>query len=162
MTNATRNVLELSASGRHEGSATRELSADLIAALDDRYGDIATVRRDVSKDMPFVDADWIEANFTPDELRTKAHAETLAFSDELVEELQNADTLVIGVPVYNFSIPASLKAWIDMIARARSTFPPGSGETHNSGSTLVMAISADRTLAPGSVPSTAMRWVSLS
>jgi len=50
------------------------------------------------------------------------HRETLGYSDELVDELKNADTLVIGVPVYNFSIAATLKAWIDMIARARLTF----------------------------------------
>ena len=72
--------------------------------------------------MPFVDEAWIEANFTPDAVRTRQHVEALAYSDELVVELKKADIVVIGVPIYNFSIPATLKAWIDMIARARLTF----------------------------------------
>ena len=122
MNDNTLQVLELSSSGRSNGSITRSLSADLIAALEDRYQDVQITRRDLSRGMPFIDEAWIEANFTPDEERTEKHFNALSFSDELVDELKNADALVIGVPVYNFSIPASLKAWIDMIARARSTF----------------------------------------
>ena len=116
------NVLEIAASGRDEGSVSRQLSADLIAAIESRQGSIEHRRRDLVRGVPFVDADWIEANFTPDEVRTAAHRDVLAYSDELVAELQDADVLVIGVPVYNFSVPAALKAWIDMIARARLTF----------------------------------------
>lgn len=115
-------VLEVSASARINGSASRQLSSDLIKALDDRYDGVQVVRRDLIDGLPFVDEDWIEANFTADEARTEGHRETLALSDSLVDELRNADILVIGVPVYNFSIPAALKAWIDMIARARETF----------------------------------------
>jgi FMN-dependent NADH-azoreductase len=115
-------ILEIAASGRRDGSITRQLSADLISALQDRFGPTEVNRRDLASDVPFVDEAWIEANFTPDEGRTQKHKDTLAYSDELVAELRNADTLVIGVPVYNFSIPASLKAWIDMVARARLTF----------------------------------------
>lgn len=115
-------VLEVSASARTDGSASRQLSKDLIAALDDRDDGVRVVHRDLIDGLPFVDADWIEANFTPDDLRTEKHRDALAFSDSLVAELRNADILVIGVPVYNFSIPAALKAWIDMIARARETF----------------------------------------
>jgi FMN-dependent NADH-azoreductase len=115
-------VLYVSASGRSGGSVSRQLSRDLIAALDDRYGAIEVTHRDVAKGVPFVDEDWINANFTPEESRTEEQRSTLAYSDALVSELQAADILVLGVPVYNFSIPASLKAWIDMIARARLTF----------------------------------------
>jgi len=122
MQNQEIRVLEVSASGRLAGSASRELTSDLIAALDDRYGNVQTLRRDLADGVPFVDEAFIEANFTPEELRSDEHREALAFSDTLVAELQHADVLVIGVPVYNFSIPAALKAWIDMIARARRTF----------------------------------------
>ena len=115
-------VLEVSASGRFAGSASRELSRDLVAALEDRHGSVQTVRRDLSTGVPFVDEAWIEANFTPDESRTDQHRDALAFSDSLVAELKEADILVIGTPIYNFAIPAALKAWIDMIARARLTF----------------------------------------
>ena len=115
-------VLAIDSSGRQDGSITRELSTDVIAALEDRFGSIQLVRRDVGAGLPFVDAAWIEANFTPDENRTQQQIDTLSLSDELVGELKRADAIVIGVPVYNFSISAALKAWIDMVARARSTF----------------------------------------
>ena len=122
MNDQTLQILEISSSGRYDGSITRELSSDLIAALEDRSGTSHISRRDLSAGVPFVNDAWIEANFTPDEIRTQKHRDTLAYSDELVAELHVADVLVIGVPVYNFSIPATLKAWIDMVARARLTF----------------------------------------
>ena len=115
-------ILEISASGRFEGSASRALSADLIAALEQRHPDSHVVHRDLTSAPPFVDAAWIEANFTPEDERSATHRETLAESDALVAELAAADIVVIGAPIYNFSIPAALKAWIDMIARARLTF----------------------------------------
>jgi len=122
MNEKTLKVLSINSTGRQEGSVTRELSIDLIAALEDRYGPVELTRRDVGTGLPFVDAAWIEANFTPDENRTQAHFDTLSLSDELVAELKAADVLVLGVPVYNFSISAALKAWVDMISRARLTF----------------------------------------
>ena len=115
-------VLEISSSGRFEGSTTRALSRDLISALEDRYGNIDVTGRDLAAGIPVVDEAWIEANFTSEESRTDQQLETLAYSDALVVELQKADVLVIGVSMYNFSITATLKAWIDMIARARLTF----------------------------------------
>ena len=65
---------------------------------------------------------WVGANFTPDEARTPEQRETLALSDTLIAELEAADTLVLGVPIYNFGVPAAFKAWIDLVARARKTF----------------------------------------
>jgi len=115
-------VLELSSSGRRAESVTRRLSDKLLSALESHHGTLEISRRDLSEGLPFVDSAWIEANFTADDDRTQAHRDTLAGSDALVEEIKNADVLVIGAPIYNFSIPASLKAWIDMIARARLTF----------------------------------------
>ena len=116
------HVLQVTASARRDGSISRDLVADFIAALEARHGDLQVTRRDVAAGLPFVDEDWVRANFTPAEERSQADRETLAFSDELVAELEAADIIVIGAPIYNFSIPATLKAWIDMIARARRTF----------------------------------------
>ncbi|MDJ0749110.1 MAG: NAD(P)H-dependent oxidoreductase [Woeseiaceae bacterium] len=116
------NVLAIYASARKDGSVSRTLSADLLQALEDRHGDVDVVERDLADGLPYVDAAWIEANFTADEDRTDRHRKTLAESDALVAELEAADVLVIGAPIYNFSIPAVLKAWIDMITRARLTF----------------------------------------
>ena len=122
MNNKPLHVLAISSSGRKDGSITRALSADLVSALEDHHGSIQLVRRDIGDGVPVVNAAWIEANFTPDENRTAQHLQTLALSDELVGELQSADVIVIGAPVYNFSISAALKSWIDMVARARLTF----------------------------------------
>ncbi len=116
------HVLEITASARHEGSVSRRLVNDLVTALQDRHGPIEITRRNVAAGLPFVDEAWVAANFTPEEERSAEDRRILALSDTLVAELEAADILVIGTPIYNFSIPASLKAWIDMVARARKTF----------------------------------------
>ena len=116
------NVLAINTSAKKDGSISRTLTADLLQALEDRHGDVDVVERDLADGLPFIDAAWVEANFTADEDRTERHRQTLAESDALVAELQSADLLVLGAPIYNFSIPAVLKAWIDMITRARLTF----------------------------------------
>ncbi|VAW81091.1 FMN-dependent NADH-azoreductase [hydrothermal vent metagenome] len=116
-------VLRVDASARYEGSVSRTLSDSLMQSLREQYGKISTLYRDLAASPPdFVDEAWVAANFTPAESRTPEHRATLAASDALVAELQAADILVMGVPLYNFAIPATLKAWVDMVARARLTF----------------------------------------
>ena len=115
-------ILEVSASGRRAGSVSRMLSGELIDALEMREGAVELTRRDLADGVSLVDEAWITANFTPEEERTADHAASLRESDELVAELQAADVIVIGSPIYNFGVPAALKAWADMIARARLTF----------------------------------------
>lgn len=115
------NVLRVDASGRESGSTTRAL-ADLIVQGLAARGPVRVAGRDVAKGLPFVDEPWIAANFTDSDQRDEAKRAALARSDELVREVMEADLLLIGVPLYNFSVPASLKAWIDQIARARLTF----------------------------------------
>ncbi len=115
-------VLEVSASGRVGDSVSRVLTQDLIDALEHRYGSVDLTRRDLIDGVPFVNESWISANFTDSDERTAEHRAALAESDGLVAELLEADVLVIGVPIYNFGVPAAFKAWIDMIARARLTF----------------------------------------
>jgi len=115
-------VLEVSASGRQSDSVSRSLTSAVIASLQRRAADIEIKRRDLNDGIPLVDEAWIEANFTAEGQRSTEQRATLATSDALVEELQRADVLVIGAPIYNFGVPAALKAWIDMIARARKTF----------------------------------------
>ncbi len=141
-------VLEISASARSAASASRQLSRDLIAALDARHGNVEVTRRDLAQGVPLIDEAWVEANFTPEESRTERQRETLAYSDSLVAELKDADVLVIGTPLYNFSIPAALKAWIDMIARARLTFR----YTENGPEGLLTGKKAYVVMATGGVP----------
>lgn len=115
------NILRVDSSGRAEGSVTRQLADLLIQGLSSRQA-IRLVQRDVARGLPFVDGAWIAANFTDPAQRDEAKQAALAQSDALVGEVLEADVLVIGVPLYNFAVPASLKAWGDQIARARLTF----------------------------------------
>lgn len=115
-------ILKVDASGRREGSVTRSLTADVVDALEVRHGAAEIVARDLASGLSFVDERWIAANFTPPDERSEEQRQTLAESDALVEELTAADVVVIGSPIYNFGVPAVLKAWVDMIARARLTF----------------------------------------
>ncbi|MEM8696729.1 MAG: NAD(P)H-dependent oxidoreductase [Pseudomonadota bacterium] len=120
--NSAPTILRIDASGQYDGSYSRALADHLIDRLKARCPEAEIVARDVAQGLPFVDADWITANFTPEEGRNEAHRGALAQSDALIAELQAADILVIGTPMYNFGAPASLKAWIDLVARARKTF----------------------------------------
>ena len=144
----TINILELNAAARYDGSISRELVAFMVGALKDRFGSTDTKRRDLAKGLPFIDEEWVTANFTPDEERNEHHRRTLALSDELVAELQAADVLVIGAPIYNFSVPSVLKAWIDMVARARLTF----GYTENGPKGLLTGKKAYVVVPSGGVP----------
>lgn len=122
LSNTPLRLLHVTASGRYNGSVTRELSARFVATLRKRVTALQVHERDVAAGLPFIDADWIGANFTPAEQRSDAQKQVLVQSNALVQELADADILVIAAPVYNFSIPASLKAWIDLVARAGLTF----------------------------------------
>ena len=114
----THTVLNIQASARHDGSVTRQLSDKVLAEI----GADQIITRDLSEGSPLLDATWLGANFTPDSDRTDAKRKTFALSDSLIDEMEAADTLVIGSPVYNFSVPAALKAWIDQICRVGVTF----------------------------------------
>jgi len=72
--------------------------------------------------IPFIDEAYIAAAYTPAASLTPEQKQTLAYSDQLVDELLAADVIVFGVPMWNLGIPASLKAWIDMVVRAGRTF----------------------------------------
>lgn len=115
-------VLRVDASARLEGSVTRGLADRLLEGLAARAGRLAVARRELAEGVPFVGADWVAANFTDPEARSEAQRTTLAGSDALVAEVVTADVWVIATPIYNFGVPASLKAWVDQIARARVTF----------------------------------------
>ncbi|MEE4377570.1 MAG: NAD(P)H-dependent oxidoreductase [Candidatus Competibacteraceae bacterium] len=141
-------ILEVSASGRYSDSVSRLLTQEIIDALARRELNIELVRRDLNDGLPFVDAEWIAANFTAEEQRTEQQQAKLAVSDALVAELEQADVLVIGAPIYNFGVPATLKAWIDMIARARKTFR----YTANGPEGLLKGKNAYVVIASGGVP----------
>lgn len=144
----TKTLLQINSSGRFEGSITRQLSDLLIKQIKAVQPELTVVKRDLATGLPFIDEQWIGANFTPADQRDNSHQETLEFSNELVSELQQADTIVIASPIYNFSIPAVLKAWIDLVARAQLTFK----YTENGPEGLLKGKKAYVVVASGGVP----------
>lgn len=117
------NILQITASIRNdEQSVSRSLSNKLVERLVARTGASVTVRNLAANDLPFIDASRFAANLTPAEERTPEQQELAAVADTLIAELMATDTIVFGVPVYNFSVPATVKAWADLVARAGTTF----------------------------------------
>jgi FMN-dependent NADH-azoreductase len=81
------------------------------------------IYRDVGANPPdFIDQDWIGAVFTPEEQRSPAQKQKLALSDTLIAEVTAADVILISSPMYNYGMPAQLKAWFDQIVRINKTF----------------------------------------
>lgn len=117
----TRRILRIDASARRNGSITRDLN-DRILSRFQTAGPVTVTHRDLANALPQITEDWIGANFTPLTDRTEDQKAVLDQSDSLVGELKNADILLIGLPIYNFGVPAALKAWIDLVARAGETF----------------------------------------
>ena len=115
----TQSLLRIDASARHDQSTTRALADEVMAQLNPAH----TVIRDLSQEtIPQLDSGWLSAMGTASDARNADQRARLALSDKLISEVEAADTLLIALPIYNFGVPASLKAWVDMIARAGVTF----------------------------------------
>jgi FMN-dependent NADH-azoreductase len=102
----------------NEGQSTR-LADEFVAQLN---ADKVVVR-DLARDpVPHLDAERFGAFLSKPETRTQSQTEVLAYSDGLINELKQADIIVLGLPMYNFGLPSNLKAYFDHIARAGVTF----------------------------------------
>lgn len=119
--NAPLNVLRIDASVRRTDSITRDLTDRFIKGLE-AAGDVTVKSHDLANGLPLIDEAWVGANFTEEADRTDEQKQTLKLSDDMIADVKAADVLAFGVPVYNFGVPAALKAWIDLITRARVTF----------------------------------------
>jgi FMN-dependent NADH-azoreductase len=116
-------LLHLDASARADRSLTRQLSRLFVETwLSHRPGD-RVIRRDLAAaPPPHVTEAWIAACFTPSERRDSAMREELAWSDAALAELEAAELLVVGAPMYNYGLPSSLKAWLDQVIRIGRSF----------------------------------------
>ncbi len=139
-------ILQVNSSSRYTDSVTRQVAKLIINNL--TTAQTTLINRDLAKGLPFIDEQWVGANFTAEEDRTELHQSILNNSDNLVAELQQANHIVIAAPIYNFSIPAVLKAWIDLITRARLTFK----YTENGVEGLLNNKKAYLVMASGGVP----------
>lgn len=117
------NILQVNASARSAGSNSTCLADSIIARLMAQNPSARVQLRDLaSNPHPVLDEPAIAALFTPVEQRTSEQAARVALDDALIAEVQAADVIVLGVPMYNFGVPVQLKTWIDAIARAGVTF----------------------------------------
>ncbi|HRP98089.1 MAG TPA: NAD(P)H-dependent oxidoreductase [Rhodocyclaceae bacterium] len=117
------NILQINASARREGAQSTRLAELVVARLRTEHPQARLVVRDLAvTPHPVLDEAALQALFTPVEARTPAQAARVALDDALIAEVQAADVLVLGVPMYNFAISAQLKNWLDAIARAKVTF----------------------------------------
>lgn len=116
-------LLHVDASPRGERSHSRRLSGEFIEIWKQFHPQDRITYRDVGRNpVPHVDEAWIAAAYTPQEERTPEHQEAISLSDRLVDEFLATDIYVIATPMYNFSIPSTLKAYIDQIVRIGRTF----------------------------------------
>jgi FMN-dependent NADH-azoreductase len=120
-----KTLLRIDSSPRQQ-STTRALTDEFEESWTLANPEGVVVRRDLGKEaLPFLTEEWIAASYTPEEQRTAEQRKLLAKSDELIDELLSADEIVIGSPMWNFGVPASMKAYIDLVARAGKTFRYG-------------------------------------
>jgi FMN-dependent NADH-azoreductase len=118
-------LLRVDSSARNS-SITRQLTSQFVKGWKESNPDGEVVERDLATTpLPHITDEWTHAVHTEEAKRTPQQRQTLALSDQLIGELQSADAVVIGVPMYNFSIPWALKAWIDQIVRVGKTFGYG-------------------------------------
>ncbi len=116
-------VLRIDASARTQGSHTREMTDFFQAKWLERFPGDEILSRDLAADpVPHVTDMTIAGFFTDQERLNPAMADATALSDVLIDELMSADVLLIGAPMYNFSIPSALKAYIDQVVRIGRTF----------------------------------------
>jgi FMN-dependent NADH-azoreductase len=117
------NILQINSSARSEGSQSTRLAASIVERLKAAQLDaIVTVRDLAAQPHPALDEAALGALFTPAEQRTAEQHARVALDDALIAQIQAADVVVLGVPMYNFGVPTQLKNWIDAIARAKVTF----------------------------------------
>ncbi|MBV7263059.1 NAD(P)H-dependent oxidoreductase [Photobacterium sp. WH24] len=123
-------ILHLDASVRRtdnlvsgHNSISKQIAASFMDVWLTNAPQTAVIHRDIGINPPeFISQDWIAAAFTQEVNRTAAQRKVLALSDEFIEEVMAADTIVISTPMYNYGLPAALKAWFDQVIRINKTF----------------------------------------
>jgi hypothetical protein len=116
------NFLRIDSSAATTDSVTRRPGDDVIGRLLRQHPHARVTRRDLSEPVAFIDAGWVYANLADPAQRVDWQRATLSASDRLVTERDVADVIVQTAPVYNFPVPAALRAWLDQVCRTRLTF----------------------------------------
>ena len=143
------SLLAINASPRYELSTSRKLTSLFVEKWQAAHPGSKVVERDLIKtNLPFVDLPWIGGAFTPPEQHSPESAAAIKISNDLVAELQVADRIIIGTPMYNFTIPAVLKAYIDHVVRVGVTVVDNVGQLTGKKTTIILASGGD--FRPGS------------
>lgn len=134
-------LLVVQTSVRGASSVSRTMTERFLDAWRAEHADARVVERDLAATpLTFASAKWLQAYFTPADAQSAETRSMLALSDELVAELLDADHIVISTPVYNYNVPAALKAWIDHIVRKGLTLGfDGSGLATGKKATVLLA-----------------------
>jgi FMN-dependent NADH-azoreductase len=118
-----KTLLQLNSSIFSSGGHSSQLADQFVAAWHSNHPDANIIVRDLANQpLPHLDAQRVSAFFAQPEVRTPAQQDIVDESDALIDEIKQADWIVIGLPMYNFGIPSTLKAYFDHIARAGVTF----------------------------------------
>jgi len=148
----SKSLLYLDASPRGERSASRRLGQQFLATWRAVHPGAQVVAHDIGRQPPpFVTEAWVEGAFVPPDQQSPAARTAIAVSNRYVDELLAADTLVIATPVFNLSIPAALKAWIDQIVRVGRTFSKVNGQLSGllGGKRVLVIVASGSDLRPG-------------
>ncbi|NYG34602.1 NAD(P)H-dependent oxidoreductase [Sphaerotilus montanus] len=117
------HILQINASARRDGANSTRVADQITARLQAANSGATLTLRDLAvTPHPLLDEAALGALFTPADARSPEQAARVALDDALIAEIQAHDTVVLGVPMYNFGVPVQLKSWIDAIARAGVTF----------------------------------------
>lgn len=104
-------------------SISRALADSFREQWEKKITNTKVIYRDLAKNPPgFIDEAWIGAVFAPDEQRTTEQNALISLSDELIDEVIQADVILLSTPMYNYGMPAALKAWFDQVIRVDKTF----------------------------------------
>lgn len=118
-------LLHISASPRHAASVSRRIAAEFIARLRAQSLVGRVIERDLSATtMSLPGKAFVTASIKPDASRSEADRAALRFSETLIAELETADVVLVSTAMHNFTVPASLKSWIDHVVRPGRTFKP--------------------------------------
>ncbi|WP_035847238.1 FMN-dependent NADH-azoreductase [Kitasatospora azatica] len=142
-------LLHIDSSALTEGSVSREVTATFVREWQAAHPEGTVVHRDLGAEpVPHLTAAGITSAFTPAEHRSAEQQAAFALREELIEELEQADAVLIGAPMYNFTIPSTLKAWLDQVILVGRT--GGGQDTTVAGKPVTVVASRGGSYVPGS------------
>lgn len=144
------HLLHIDASIQAERSISRRLTARAVARWRERNPEGTVTYRDLgSAPPPHLDHDGAMARVVPPEQHTPEQAAAFALSRELADEIREADTVLLGLPLYNYGAPSAVKAWVDHLIAPGVTFDPASGEGWLGGREFIVLASRGGGYGPG-------------